>query len=260
MLGDKRNLEPMSKDDFEILGDDPMSRDLPHKYRDRYNQYRVAFDSEEYCDNRATDSRSYTERRKKTVRFNSEGWDTVDINEGLDPPMWTSASNVYYDDHCCPPCPPAVGGIQGVISPPGGGGGQMQHQPQDSLLSGGRRPPPHWSIREFPITTGRKDHWEVERQESQDSQTKDSGIDSGTSSNFNSSEDSSKGDTPRVYRVCIVYKVCIVYTVCIVYNYSSFFAFKFTYYVCITLSYFIEYVCYKVYRIHVNKRKYKMYN
>lgn len=38
--------------------------------------------------------------------------------------------------------------------------------------------------------------WESERQESQDSTTKDSGID--TSSTFTSSEDSNRGDGPKV--------------------------------------------------------------
>lgn len=39
--------------------------------------------------------------------------------------------------------------------------------------------------------------WENERQGSQDSTTKDSGID--TSSTFTSSEDSNRGDLPKVY-------------------------------------------------------------
>lgn len=39
--------------------------------------------------------------------------------------------------------------------------------------------------------------WESERQESQDSTTKDSGID--TSSTFTSSEDSNRGDGPKVF-------------------------------------------------------------
>ena len=192
--------------DYHGLGNnrdlESFPRDLADKYRDRYNQYVNRLErtyhsdvSEEFCDNRATDSRSYTERRKKTVRFNSEGWDTVEddvvCGEGVDP-RWTSASNVYYDDHRCPPS--TVGGL----SPVGG----------RDPLPGGRRVPPHWAVRELPLPVVRKELWEVERQESQDSQTKDSGIDSGTSSNFNSSEDSSKGEVPRVYRVCISFSLC----------------------------------------------------
>jgi hypothetical protein len=41
--------------------------------------------------------------------------------------------------------------------------------------------------------------WESERQESQDSTTKDSGID--TSSTFTSSEDSNRGDGPKVLKM-----------------------------------------------------------
>lgn len=167
-------------------------RDLADKYRDRYNQYLNRLErthhnqvSEDYCDNRATDSRNYTERRKKTVRFNSEGWDTLDedMEHSVDP-RWTSASSVYYEDDL--PRPPPMGGV-GMTRDPAG--------PRRGLPWSGAREP------SFPAA--RKELWEVERQESQDSQTKDSGIDSGTSSNFNSSEDSSKGEVPRVYRVRI---------------------------------------------------------
>lgn len=167
------------------LGVEAFPRDLADKYRDRYNQYLNRLErtyanevSEEYCDTRATDSRSYTERRKKTVRFNSEGWDTLEDLEGGVDPRWTSASSVYYEEEP-PRLPLMVGGV-------------------------GRRLPQWVGGRELPLPAARKELWEAERQESQDSQTKDSGIDSGTSSNFNSSEDSSKGEVPRVYRVRII--------------------------------------------------------
>ncbi|KAK8377512.1 hypothetical protein O3P69_013858 [Scylla paramamosain] len=166
-------------------------RNLADKYRDRYNQYLNRLErtyhnevSEDYCDNRATDSRSYTERRKKTVRFNSEGWDTFEDLEGGVDPRWTSASSVYYEEP--PPRPPLVMG-----------------GPRE-LPTVGRRLPQWAGGRELPVV--RKELWEAERQESQDSQTKDSGIDSGTSSNFNSSEDSSKGEVPRVYRHPVSWK------------------------------------------------------
>ncbi|XP_076044402.1 rab3 interacting molecule isoform X10 [Oratosquilla oratoria] len=182
-------------------------RDLPDRYRDRYSQYLDRLErtypnqvNEEYCDNRATDSRSYTERRKKTVRFNSEGWDTLeeDYECGVDP-RWTSASNVYYEDaHSLNTIHLRSTAHRGFgLSPVGS---QQQHPlPQrGGAWLGGR------DLGSVPRDLGppplRRELWEAERQESQDSQTKDSGIDSGTSSNFNSSEDSSKGEVPRVYR------------------------------------------------------------
>lgn len=117
------------------------------------------------------------------MRFNSEGWDTLEDLEGGVDPRWTSASSVYYEEE--PPRPPLVMG-----------------GPRE-LPVVGRRLPQWAGGRELPLPVVRKELWEAERQESQDSQTKDSGIDSGTSSNFNSSEDSSKGEVPRVYRVRI---------------------------------------------------------
>lgn len=46
--------------------------------------------------------------------------------------------------------------------------------------------------------------WENERQESQDSTTKDSGID--TSSTFTSSEDSNRGDGPKVLKKLVAFR------------------------------------------------------
>ena len=188
------------------------------KYRHRYTRYHDHLERtypqevrEKFCDNRATDTRSYTERRKKTVRFNSEGWENLE--EDLDPSVdsrWTSAHTVYYDEDRSP----SSGRMSNLLPLPreSSAVGISISQPQPPAIS--RRGPlsasggPMWSSvssRELPIPLVRKEPWEVERQESQDSQTKDSGIDSGTSSNFNSSEDSSKGDIlPRSCRVGIL--------------------------------------------------------
>lgn len=85
------------------------------------------------------DNRRFTERRKKTVRF----------------------------DH-------GDGGGSGNGGSGGGGGGVSS------------------TSAVWPSPAG----WDEERQGSQDSQTKDSGID--TSSTFTSSEDSNRGDAPKV--------------------------------------------------------------
>ncbi|XP_033608307.1 regulating synaptic membrane exocytosis protein 2 isoform X2 [Cryptotermes secundus] len=111
-------------------------RDL-NEYRDRYFAFRNRIVKEgselwEREENSASDSRRFTERRKKTVRFDRPG------------PV----------DHCHR---------------------HRQQHPQD------------WSH-----TLGR---WASDRQSSQDSQTKDSGID--TSSTFTSSEDSNRGEGPK---------------------------------------------------------------
>jgi hypothetical protein len=109
-----------------------------NEYRDRYFAFRNRIVKEgaelwEGEENIASDSRRFTERRKKTVRF--------------DRPVPV--------DHCRR---------------------HQQPHPQD------------WSH-----TLGR---WASDRQSSQDSQTKDSGID--TSSTFTSSEDSNRGEGPKV--------------------------------------------------------------
>lgn len=196
--------------------------------RQRFNQYqnnrpdRRTFSRqrrEEFCDNKATDSRSYTERRKKTVRFNSEGWNTVeddDLDQNVDS-RWTSSQSVYYDNDRSPPgIVPVVGSGVGTDAPLLSIPRDPGYAPLHQLPQNNRRLQPSWNpttaVRELPVPVAmaavppivvRKEPWEVERQESQDSQTKDSGIDSGTSSNFNSSEDSSKGDIPRSCRVGI---------------------------------------------------------
>lgn len=112
-------------------------RDL-NDYRDRYFAFRNRIVKEcselrEREENSASDNRRFTERRKKTVRF--------------DRPV-----PVDHRHH------------------------HQQQQTQD------------WSH-----TWGR---WTSDRQSSQDSQTKDSGID--TSSTFTSSEDSNRGEVPKV--------------------------------------------------------------
>lgn len=182
--------------------------DLAGRYRDRYNEYVNRLErsyrghvSEEFCDNRATDARSYTERRKKTVRFNSEGWDTLDdFDTGVDQ-RWTSVSNVYCHEDKEPPLLPSTLILEGIHA-------QRRKEPAPTTTS---TPTPFfkrklsWSARELALPSARKELWEVERQESQDSQTKDSGIDSGISSNFNSSEDSSKSEVPRSFRVRTVF-------------------------------------------------------
>lgn len=177
----------------------------------RYNQYSNRFGKsysgqarDECCDSRATDNRSYTERRKKTVRFNSEGWDTPE--DDMDPPTvddtrWTSAYSVYYDEDRSPPGRPGPSLAPPSLGPTRDHGNQLLPLPRRLGGWGGSHLGPN---RELPIPALRRESWDVERQESQDSQTKDSGIDSGTSSNFNSSEDSSKGDLPRSSRVGIL--------------------------------------------------------
>lgn len=112
-------------------------RDL-NDYRGRYFAFRNRIVKEvselwEREENSATDSRRFTERRKKTVRF--------------DRPVPVDHRHLHQQPH-----------------------------PQD------------WSH-----TFGR---WASDRQSSQDSQTKDSGID--TSSTFTSSEDSNRGEGPKV--------------------------------------------------------------
>lgn len=72
--------------------------------------------------------------------------------------------------------------------------------------------------------------WDEERQGSQDSQTKDSGID--TSSTFTSSEDSNRGDVPKVgqtitncaksrSKTTITYKTLYTINILIQYTYSD---------------------------------------
>jgi len=112
-------------------------RDL-NDYRDRYYAFRDRIVKEcselwEREENSASDSRRFTERRKKTVRFDR-------------------------------PVP-------------------VDHRHHDQQPH-----PQHWGH-----TLGR---WASDRQSSQDSQTKDSGID--TSSTFTSSEDSNRGEGPKV--------------------------------------------------------------
>lgn len=203
--GVSRDVEPFPSDSFD-------------KYRQRYNQYLNRLERtypeqvrEEFCDNRATDSRSYTERRKKTVRFNSEGWDTLedDMDPNVVDSRWTSAHTVYYDE-VSPPGPPQPRGAPTQLHPSAALVRDHQVLLPPRRVGGWTAPGP---MRDFPLPGLRKEPWEVERQESQDSQTKDSGIDSGTSSNFNSSEDSSKGEIPRSCRVGIQGTVegCIVY-------------------------------------------------
>ncbi|KAA0200282.1 hypothetical protein HAZT_HAZT003079 [Hyalella azteca] len=186
---------------------DAFSRPIFSRYRHRQNLYGTRLGKaypvqvrEECCDSRATDNRSYTERRKKTVRFNSEGWDTIE--DDLDPSAvedtrWSSAYNVYYDEERCPPGRPGPTSLHPNYAPMRDHGSQLLPLPRRVGGWGGPNSGPN---RELPIPAVRRQSWDVERQESQDSQTKDSGIDSGTSSNFNSSEDSSKGDLPRTCR------------------------------------------------------------
>lgn len=175
----------------------------------------------EFC-NRSTDSRRYTERRKKTVRFNSEGWNSferenLEYIHGLIPSQ-NSGDNVSYDDGitdlssnssslmksiqrssnltCPAPSPSYTSKFFNHSF--GGVGNEKSYKSRTShwMREDGRFKDPTQSLRI------RKDPWDiVERQGSQDSHTKDSGIDSGTSSNFNSSEDSCKGEMPRISRV-----------------------------------------------------------
>lgn len=93
-----------------------------------------------------SDSRRFTERRKKTVRF--DGYD---------------GSQTF---------PRAIGHHRDLL-----GSGREAHVV------------PNWATV----------RWECDRQGSQDSATKDSGID--TSSNFTSSEDSNRGDGPKVFKI-----------------------------------------------------------
>lgn len=130
-------------------------RDL-NEYRDRYFAFRDRIGKEyselweETSDPRSSDNRHFTERRKKTVRFDSDDWvedgDSIRETEG----EWMTLGNI-------------TSGSGGGGSGHGGGGGSR---------------------------------WDVDRQGSQDSQTKDSGID--TSSTFTSSEDSNRGECPKV--------------------------------------------------------------
>lgn len=113
----------------------------------------------------AQDSRRFTERRiKKTVRFDAHDDDTSllvptgsSISAGPLPPVTTILPSTAVD----------VGAA--------------------TLLTSAKLAQPH---------DGDWTRWEAERQGSQDSATKDSGID--TSSTFTSSEDSNRGDGPKV--------------------------------------------------------------
>lgn len=111
----------------------------------------------------AQDSRRFTERRiKKTVRFDAHDDDTsllvpTGSNGGPLPPVTTILPSTAVD----------VGAA--------------------TLLTSAKLAQPH---------EGDWTRWEAERQGSQDSATKDSGID--TSSTFTSSEDSNRGDGPKV--------------------------------------------------------------
>lgn len=172
----------------------PFLRNRLNKHELPYSQYQSRPDrpfrsrlSEDFCDNRSMDARSYTERRKKTVRFNSEGWDEYEdepIDQNVDN-KWSSFSNVYYNEEKNNSAFPTDFFRSGLR--------------RDSRLFFRKRP--SWSARDFLFPNLRKNLWEVGRQESLDSQTKDSGIDSITSSNFNSSEDSNKSDLFRSHRV-----------------------------------------------------------
>lgn len=110
---------------------------LPRTDHDRQPSGRRRRDADRDAD---ADARKFTERRKKTVRFDGHH-DYGDWETG--------------------------GGCGG-----GSGGGPMR--------------------------------WDSDRQGSQDSATKDSGID--TSSTFTSSEDSNRGDGPKVIRDGLVYR------------------------------------------------------
>lgn len=133
----KNSSSDNARTSYKEVPQEKFPRDL-NDYRDRYFAFRNRIVKEcselwEREENSATDSRRFTERRKKTVRF--------------DRPV-----PVDHRHHR-----------------------QQPHQ-QD------------WNH-----TLGR---WASDRQSSQDSQTKDSGID--TSSTFTSSEDSNRGEVPKV--------------------------------------------------------------
>lgn len=112
----------------------------------------------------AQDSRRFTERRiKKTVRFDAHDDDT----SLLVPSSGGSAG----------PLPPVTTILPSTAVDVGAA----------TLLTSAKLVQPH---------DGDWTRWEAERQGSQDSATKDSGID--TSSTFTSSEDSNRGDGPKV--------------------------------------------------------------
>jgi hypothetical protein len=109
-------------------------------------------------------------RRKKTVRFNSEEWSR------RPPPPPRLASHLYYDG-CDEPY--HLGLPHGVA---GGGGGLLATE--DELWMGVED-----------VRSGRWARWDGLRQESQESATRDSGIETGSC--FTSSEDSNRGDQSK---------------------------------------------------------------
>lgn len=115
----------------------------------------------------AQDSRRFTERRiKKTVRFDAHDDDT----SSLLVPSGSGGS--------AGPLPPVTTILPSTAVDVG----------TATLLTSAKLAQPHGE--------GDWTRWEAERQGSQDSATKDSGID--TSSTFTSSEDSNRGDGPKV--------------------------------------------------------------
>lgn len=123
--------------------------------------------------NKAQDSRRFTERRiKKTVRFDSHD-DEDPLGPGLTslPPVTTILPSTAVDV-----------GVATILTS-AKLGASNNTATNNSSLSGGDN-------------TNSWSRWDSERQGSQDSATKDSGID--TSSTFTSSEDSNRGDGLKV--------------------------------------------------------------
>lgn len=124
--------------------------------------------------NKAQDSRRFTERRiKKTVRFDSHD-DEDPLVTGLTslPPVTTILPSTAVDV-----------GVATILTSAKLGANNTALN--NSTLSDNATP--NWARQ-----------WDSERQESQDSATKDSGID--TSSTFTSSEDSNRGDGLKVVK------------------------------------------------------------
>ncbi|XP_036335934.1 regulating synaptic membrane exocytosis protein 1 isoform X1 [Rhagoletis pomonella] len=140
--------------------------------RDRRLVTDLYWDENLTAGNAAQDSRRYTERRiKKTVRF-----------DGHDDPLVTTASVVSGSlppvTQILPSTAMEVGAATILTSTKLGANANTANTIGISDASAA-----DWT------------HWDAERQGSQDSATKDSGID--TSSTFTSSEDSNRGDGPK---------------------------------------------------------------
>lgn len=142
--------------------------------------------------NKAQDSRRFTERRiKKTVRFDAHDIDNTTGVDTLVGGLHSTSSSLPPVTTILPSTAVEVGAATILTSAK-----LKAHSSSSASSSATNTATNILSDTTSHRATNEWSRWEAERQGSQDSATKDSGID--TSSTFTSSEDSNRGDGPKV--------------------------------------------------------------